>query len=261
MTRLRQKFIEDLEVRNYAASTIRAYVRHVAALAQYFSQSPGRLGRQQIHHYQLYLVRECKLATPSLSQIVSGLRFFYETTLGRPWVSERIPYPRHERHLPTVLSRAEVTVTASWPTASGANSWLRPASCWLCPSLSPRTNRPAQTARNNTAVRSAAKDACCWSRRSKRRSPRPFSSLTARNAMNAKAQRPAAQHSLDAGLLELRPAPAAFFPVFPPLLGSRAPSTLLQPPPTELPEPLRRPARVGLRPPKNIQIPSARPRG
>ena len=31
MTRLRQKFIEDLEVRNYAQSTIRAYVRHVAA--------------------------------------------------------------------------------------------------------------------------------------------------------------------------------------------------------------------------------------
>ena len=115
MTRLRQKFIEDLEVRNYAASTIRAYVRHVAAFAQYFSRSPDRLGRQQIHRYQLYLVRERKLATPSLSQIVSGLRFFYETTLGRPWVSERIPYPRHERRLPTVLSRAEVAVLLDTP--------------------------------------------------------------------------------------------------------------------------------------------------
>ena len=115
MTRLRQKFIEDLEVRNYAASTIRAYVRHVAAFAQYFSQSPDRLGRQQIHRYQLYLVRECKLATPSLSQIVSGLRFFYETTLGRHWISERIPYPRHERRLPTVLSRAEVAVLLDTP--------------------------------------------------------------------------------------------------------------------------------------------------
>ena len=82
----------------------------MAAFAQYFSQSPDRLGRQQIHRYQLYLVRECKFATPTLSQIVSGLRFFYETTLGRHWISERIPYPRHERRLPTVLSRAEVAV-------------------------------------------------------------------------------------------------------------------------------------------------------
>ena len=105
MTRLRQKFIEDLEVRNYSPSTIRAYVRHVAVFAKYFSQSPDRLGREQIHHYQLYLVRECKLATPTVSQIVAGLRFFYETTLGRKWISEHIPYPRHERRLPCVLAR------------------------------------------------------------------------------------------------------------------------------------------------------------
>ena len=102
MTRLRQKFIEDLEIRKYSPSTIRAYVRHVAALAQYFSQSPDRLNRQQIHHYQLYLVRQCQLATPTVSQIVAGLRFFYETTLPRKWISEQIPYPRHERRLPTV---------------------------------------------------------------------------------------------------------------------------------------------------------------
>ena len=94
MSRLRQKFIEDLEIRNYAPSTIRASVRHVAALAKYFSQSPDRLGRQQIHHYQLYLVRESKLATTTVSQIVAGLRFFYETTLGRKWISEQIFYPQ-----------------------------------------------------------------------------------------------------------------------------------------------------------------------
>ena len=115
MTRLRQKFIEDLEVRNYSPSTIRAYVRHVAVFAKYFSQSPDRLGREQIHHYQLYLVRECKLATPTVSQIVAGLRFFYETTLSRKWISEHIPYPRHERRLPCVLSRSEVSVLLDTP--------------------------------------------------------------------------------------------------------------------------------------------------
>ncbi len=115
MTRLRQKLIEDLEVRNYAPSTIRAYVRHVAAFAEYFSMSPDRLGPEQIHLYQVYLVRDRQFATTTFSQIVSGLRFFYTTTLGRQWVSERIPYPRRERRLPCVLSRAEVALLLDTP--------------------------------------------------------------------------------------------------------------------------------------------------
>ena len=46
---------------------------------------------------------------------VGELRFFYETTLPRNWISEQIPYPRHERRLPTVLSRAEVTLLLGTP--------------------------------------------------------------------------------------------------------------------------------------------------
>ena len=115
MTRLRQKFIEDLEVRHYAPSTIRAYVRAVAAFSQYCSPSPDQLGPEQIHRYQLYLVRERKLAATTFAQIVSGLRFFDETTLGRKWVSERIPHPRRERRLPTVLSRVAVAALLDAP--------------------------------------------------------------------------------------------------------------------------------------------------
>ncbi len=84
MTRLRQKLIEDLEVRNCAESTIHSYVRHVAAFAAHYPQSPDQLGPEQIHRYQLYLIRERKLAPATIAQIVSGLRSSYETTLGRP---------------------------------------------------------------------------------------------------------------------------------------------------------------------------------
>ena len=74
MTRLRQKLMEDLEVCNYASTTIRAYVRAVAALAARYSKSSGRLGPEQIHCYQLYLMRERKLAARTFSQIAPGLR-------------------------------------------------------------------------------------------------------------------------------------------------------------------------------------------
>ena len=65
-----------------------------------------------------------------------------------------------------------------------------------------------QTAFNYTAVRSAATDACCWSKLWNRCAPRPLFSSTVRDAMATTAQRPIAQHCLDAGVIELPPAPA-----------------------------------------------------
>jgi integrase/recombinase XerD len=41
-------------------------------------------------------------------QTVCALRFFYETTLGRPWMVEYIPYPKKPKTLPVILSRDEV---------------------------------------------------------------------------------------------------------------------------------------------------------
>src|SRR4029453_8852542 len=36
------------------------------------------------------------------------MQFFYETTLGRPWMVEYIPYPKKPKTLPVILSRDEV---------------------------------------------------------------------------------------------------------------------------------------------------------
>jgi len=39
---------------------------------------------------------------------VCALRFLYETTLGRPWMVDFIPYPKKPKTLPVILSRDEV---------------------------------------------------------------------------------------------------------------------------------------------------------
>jgi site-specific recombinase XerD len=109
MTSLRQRMVEDLQVRNLAANTQDSYVRQVSLFARYFNQSPELLGPEQIRAYQLYLTNEKKLATGSIVIAVSALRFLYNVTLKKGWSFEEvIPAPKKPQKLPIVLSPEEV---------------------------------------------------------------------------------------------------------------------------------------------------------
>jgi hypothetical protein len=48
--------IEDIKVRNLSPVTQRCYVHAVAKFAQYFNQSPDRLGLTEARAYQIHLV-------------------------------------------------------------------------------------------------------------------------------------------------------------------------------------------------------------
>ena len=58
MTPLRQRYIQDLQLRNRSPGTIAGYVSHVAAFAKHFGRSPEELGLEEIRSYQVYLVQE-----------------------------------------------------------------------------------------------------------------------------------------------------------------------------------------------------------
>lgn len=108
MTPLRQRYINDLRLRNLSPRTIKCYVAHVAAFARHFGRSPEHLDQEHIRQYQLHL-RDVKQASWSLfNQAVCALRFFYKVTLSSPWGVEHIPYAKRPKSLPVVLSREEV---------------------------------------------------------------------------------------------------------------------------------------------------------
>lgn len=108
MTRLRDRMIEDMRVRNYSHKTIRSYVAHVRQFAEFFGVSPERLGLEQIRAYQVHLVQEKKVSWSHFNVAVCALRFFYGTILGRQEFVQRIPYGKRPKSLPTILSREEV---------------------------------------------------------------------------------------------------------------------------------------------------------
>jgi site-specific recombinase XerD len=109
MTLLRQRMIEDMQVRNLAPHTQATYILHVSLFARHFRKSPELLGPEQIRDYQLYLTNQRKLAPSSIVVTTAALRFLYNVTLKRGWNLEAsIPAPRQPKKLPVVLSRAEV---------------------------------------------------------------------------------------------------------------------------------------------------------
>lgn len=109
MTALRQRFLEDMQIRNLAMNTQRSYVEQVSRFARHFGQSPLALGPEEIRAYQVYLTNEKKLTPSSINIAVSALRFLYKVTLKKDWlVAEIIPAPKTPQTLPVVLSPEEV---------------------------------------------------------------------------------------------------------------------------------------------------------
>ena len=108
MTPLRQRLLEDMQMRNLSPHTQLAYVSAVARFARYHNRSPEQLGTEEVRAFLLHLVRECHAAPSTYNLARCALRFFYRVTLGRECVPDRIVCQKERKRLPVVLSREEV---------------------------------------------------------------------------------------------------------------------------------------------------------
>ena len=50
--------LEELQRRNYAATTVSYYVRNVEQFARFFKRSPDRLNHTHLRTYQAHLLRD-----------------------------------------------------------------------------------------------------------------------------------------------------------------------------------------------------------
>ena len=104
---LRQRMIEDMRLHHFSAKTQSSYLRSVLGLACHDDRSPDQIVEEQIRRYFLHLTCERKLARPTITIALCGIKFFYEKTLKRDWSLTGVPVPKREKKLPVVLSRKE----------------------------------------------------------------------------------------------------------------------------------------------------------
>jgi integrase/recombinase XerD len=110
VTALRKRMLEDLQRRNYNVDTIRGYILAVEQFAKHFDKSPELMGVEEIGQFQLYLLREKKLALGTIALRMGALRFLYKKTLKRRDLDfDDLPLLKTPKKLPVVLSPDEVT--------------------------------------------------------------------------------------------------------------------------------------------------------
>lgn len=109
MTALRQRMIEDMQLRGLAKTTQRSYLHYVSEYAKYFHRDPATLDLEAVRKHTLHLIEERELSPESVNTSIAALKFVYLVTLEMPWRDEDFP-PRQPvpAKIPTVLSPQEV---------------------------------------------------------------------------------------------------------------------------------------------------------
>ena len=108
MTALRQRLIEDLQLRNFSTHTIEAYVRAVAKFSKRHGRSPDQLSGEQVRQHLLWMVKERRVSWSLYNQSRCALQFFFRVTLGRDEWFDKLQCAKRPKRLPTVLCAEEL---------------------------------------------------------------------------------------------------------------------------------------------------------
>jgi site-specific recombinase XerD len=99
--------IEDMRMRKLELRTREAYIRAVRKLAKYLRRPPETATTEELRNFQLHLVDQ-GVSPITLNATITGLKFFFEVTVGHGDVMAKMQPVHVPRTLPVILSREEV---------------------------------------------------------------------------------------------------------------------------------------------------------
>src|SRR5437870_1876868 len=98
MTALRTRMLQDMQLHGFSRTTQQGYVRSIAKLAKYYHKSPDLISEDDLRQYFLDLTQKQKVSHSTATIDLCAIKFFFETTLHRPWPSLKLMRPpKHQK--------------------------------------------------------------------------------------------------------------------------------------------------------------------
>jgi integrase/recombinase XerD len=104
---LRQRMINDMNVRNFVPDTQREYIRAVKNLTIFLGRSPDTATAEDLRAFQLHMT-ETGVRPPTINATVTALRFFFKVTVDKPETTRHLVFVYEPRKLPRILPPEDV---------------------------------------------------------------------------------------------------------------------------------------------------------
>ena len=111
MSKLRERMIQDMQLRGLSPRTQVSYARAIQQLALHYHKTPDQITQEELRDYFLYRKNTCRWSASAATITLCAIKFFYENTLKKDFTVLKLVRPKRHKKLPVVLSVQEVRRT------------------------------------------------------------------------------------------------------------------------------------------------------
>jgi integrase/recombinase XerD len=95
-------------VNHFSVSTIKGYMAAIKRLHAFYNVPMEQLAEHQLVAFICHIKEGLNLSPESMRVAVSAIKYFYRHILGMAALSQKVPYPKQEKKIRTILAGAEV---------------------------------------------------------------------------------------------------------------------------------------------------------
>lgn len=106
--KLYKKLVEDLTLAGMAKRTVYGYVRAIRKLCEFHQKTPAKLTEADVRAFMLHQIVDLEAASGTQSVLLSGIKFFFRTTLPRKWKVLDQTKINYTHSLPEVITQRQV---------------------------------------------------------------------------------------------------------------------------------------------------------